>query len=196
MKVSAWGTLLFLAWAPLVVVADGCSSQHEGERCDKTNNDLDCGAGLQCKGPLYVEGDNYFICCPIPPAKATVAACNASGGPPPQISDSGAKGDAATSDANDAGDATSESRPADDATGEASADLATNDDTADIAPDASIDMATADTQRDTAPTADGDDDATTDASSEEAIDAADDLSSDVEPDAEDDTDAPTADGPG
>ena len=198
MKVSAWGTLLFLAWAPLVGVTDGCSSQHEGERCDKTNADLDCGAGLLCKR-VYVQ-EYHWICCPVPPVLATVSACNASGGP---VADGGGQPvvDASPdSDAgNDAGDASSENGAA----GEASADRATTDNTADITVDPSVDMAsdiavetTADTDNDTDPTADGDDDATTDASSEPAIDAADDLSSDLVIDAEDATDAPTADGPG
>jgi hypothetical protein len=87
MKVSAWGTLLFLAWAPLVAVADGCSSQHEGERCDRLNLDADCEAGLYCKR-VYVQAYHY-ICCPIPPAVATVATCNASGGPGPEEGDGG-----------------------------------------------------------------------------------------------------------
>jgi hypothetical protein len=206
MKVSAWGTLLFLAWAPLVVVADGCSTQHEGERCDKTNGDLDCGAGLQCKR-VYVE-DYHWLCCPIPPAKATIAACNASSGPPPVVSDSGADADAmggaagtagaagaggssgtagsggASGAANDAGDAVSDGRAENDAAGEAGAGGAPNDTLTDIAVDMSVDMATPDAEVDTVPT----DDATTDAD--------DDVSSDVASDAEDVADAPTSDGPG
>jgi hypothetical protein len=194
MKVSAWGMLLFLAWTPLVVAADGCSSQHEGERCDKINNgDLDCGAGLYCKR-VYIQ-DYQYICCPVPPATASVSYCNASGQPAPEIPEGGADAKSDADATTDAGDATSEGRADVDAASEASTDRATNDNTADMAVDIPAET-TADTEDDTVPTADGDD-ATPDASSEAATDAADDVSSDVViDDAEDVSDTPAADGPG
>jgi hypothetical protein len=95
MKVSVWGTLVLLAW-PLMAVANGCSSQHEGERCDKTNGDVDCDPGLYCK-TVYVQQFHY-ICCPIPPALASVSTCNASGSPTPPVSDAGTDADADVGD--------------------------------------------------------------------------------------------------
>lgn len=46
-----------------LVVAQGCSSQGEGERCERKNGDNDCAEGLVCKSGKDLGG-NADICCP------------------------------------------------------------------------------------------------------------------------------------
>jgi uncharacterized membrane protein YgcG len=52
-----------------LLVLAGCAEQHEGERCDRSNADLDCEIGLRCT-PLDIGA----ICCPDT-RPATVDAC-------------------------------------------------------------------------------------------------------------------------
>ncbi|MET0592844.1 MAG: hypothetical protein ABW133_09105 [Polyangiaceae bacterium] len=91
--------LAFLAWTPLLVAA-GCNSQSEGDRCDRANNNNDCEYPLVCK-QVYINAYHY-ICCPNT-GVATVANCNASSTPPPEAGTLDAGEDGATEDATDDG---------------------------------------------------------------------------------------------
>ena len=72
---------IVVAAFPLVSLAGGCSSQHEGQRCDLPE---DCEIGLAC------DKEKGGVCCP-PSGKSTVPACNSGITPTP---DAGSKADA------------------------------------------------------------------------------------------------------
>jgi hypothetical protein len=59
-----------------LALADGCSQQGEGERCDlAANGDADCQSGLVCKKAslLQLGSDQTDRCCP--PGPSTDARC-------------------------------------------------------------------------------------------------------------------------
>lgn len=51
-----------------------CSDAAEGESCDLANGNDDCEQGLVCRGPWEVSSSEA-VCCPAPPAKPGVSAC-------------------------------------------------------------------------------------------------------------------------
>ena len=57
--------------------APGCSSQGEGERCDKNNDNSDCESGLECVSVVTGTGTTgtQFRCCPNPRTSSSSAAC-------------------------------------------------------------------------------------------------------------------------
>jgi hypothetical protein len=136
MKLFARRALAFLVWSPLLSMATGCGSQEEGERCSQEHGNLDCSVGLECK-QVYVAG-YHRICCPVPPAQASVAACNASGRPP---ADGGTTTPDASPDTRTEGgaDASAPDTSGNDTIDEATGDRSAVDTRADVAPDRSAD---------------------------------------------------------
>lgn len=51
---------------PLALVAEGCASQGEGERCSLLNGNEDCASGLVCTPANELRGgdDGVDRCCP------------------------------------------------------------------------------------------------------------------------------------
>jgi len=149
MKLFARRALAFLVCSPLLLLAAGCESQAEGERCDIRNLSSDCDEGLLCSDRVYIGGVYHQICCPVPPARVSVAACNASGRPP---SDAGTTTPDASPDTRTEGGA--DTSPPDtsgnDAIDEATADRSAVDTRTDVLPDLSADTSMPDVSADRA----------------------------------------------
>jgi hypothetical protein len=180
MKLLARRMLVFLAWCPLLLTTTGCANQVEGDRCDRDNLNADCEEGLICK-QVYVTGNYHYICCPVPPAPVSAAACNASGVPPVDAAVPDAQTGVESGADSDARDAATN-----DAVREAADDRSTVDARTDISADLGVDMSTRDVPSEGAA---GDaQDARSDASTidQTPADGADDRSS---------TDAPSPDAP-
>jgi hypothetical protein len=176
MKLLVRRMLGFLAWSPLIVAA-GCGNQGEGERCDPTNQSIDCDYGLECK-KIFLNG-YHSICCPIS-GVASSSACNASGAPPMEAGVRDGATDGNADAASDAGADASSDRGGNDAVTETTVDRApdnTTDTARDNVAEASIDSNGSD----------GNDAVST---PDQASDAEDETSIDApEPDASDDTTA-------
>ena len=148
MKFLARRALALLAWSPLLLTAAGCGNQGEGERCSQTHGNIDCDEGLTCK-QVYVVG-YHFICCPVPPAPVSVAACNASGVPPGDGGTTVPPDAAADARPDGSADTSARDLTGNDAVDEPSDDRSTLDRGADVSPDISIDTVTPDVRADAA----------------------------------------------
>ena len=148
MKLFARRALALLAWSPLLLTAAGCGNQGEGERCSQTHGNIDCDEGLTCK-QVYVQ-TYHFICCPVPPAPVSVAACNASGIPPSDGGTTFPPDAAADARQDGSGDTGARDLTGNDAVDEPSDDGSTLDRAPDVSPDISIDTATPDVRADAA----------------------------------------------
>ena len=69
--------LLLFALVSSLTASLACSSQGEGEVCDRNNGDNDCQSGLTCVAAPGVSDTltNSFRCCPIAPTQPTTSAC-------------------------------------------------------------------------------------------------------------------------
>jgi hypothetical protein len=147
MKLSVRRRLAFLAWSPFLLMATNCTSQGEGERCNYEHGSLDCEEGLTCK-QVFVNALHY-ICCPVPPARVNVQACNAASGPPAGSSDGGITARDAARDTRT--DADADTSPPDqngnDAVEEPTVDRSVVD-TVDVSRDLSIDPSMSDISAD------------------------------------------------
>jgi uncharacterized membrane protein YgcG len=72
-------TRKFQAGLLALLVLAACAEQKEGERCDRSNADLDCEEGLRC---LAIPGQEGAICCPTnrPPTDDLCRTANIGGG--------------------------------------------------------------------------------------------------------------------
>jgi hypothetical protein len=68
------GTPTVIAWSFLLLGLAACGDNAEGDACDMNNGNSDCESGLVCT-PAHAVKAREAVCCPRPPATASVDAC-------------------------------------------------------------------------------------------------------------------------